>query len=144
MKNYASPHVHIQSLDSASTPAAFCKREVELGTGAVTVTDHGSLAACYTTYELGKKNKLVPILGLEGYFRDDDCPILLDAGVQKDYPRRTRSKEPDTSKPLGFSQFIKYNHLTIHYQDYAAFQVGVKLLSFVVATLSAKNEIPIR
>lgn len=129
MKNFSSPHVHIQSLDSASTPAAFAKREVELGTGALVVTDHGSLAACHTVYELAKKNKLIPVLGLEGYFRDDDCSILNEAGVKKDYPRKPRSKDPDTSKPLGYSQFIKYHHITLGFQDYAAFQTGVKLLS---------------
>ena len=63
MKNYVSPHIHPQSLDSASTPEAFCKKEVELGTGALTVTDHGSLGAAYKVYDLAKKNSLTPVIG---------------------------------------------------------------------------------
>ncbi len=127
--NFTSPHVHIQSLDSGSTPTAFAKRELELGTGALVVTDHGTLGACHTVYELAKKNKLIPVLGLEGYFRDDNCPILTAAGVAKTYPKKQRSKDVDTTKSLGFSGYSKYHHITLGFRDYAAFQVGVKLLS---------------
>lgn len=129
MRNYVTPHCHIQSLDSASTPSAFVKRELELGTGVVTVTDHGSLAACHTTYELAKKAGLTPILGIEGYFRDDNCPILTAKGVEKKHPKKSRGGGEDTARPKGFQQYIKYHHITLHFQDYAAFQTGIKLLS---------------
>jgi DNA polymerase III alpha subunit len=129
MRNYVTPHCHIQSLDSASTPAAFVKRELELGTGVVTVTDHGSLAACHTTYELAKKAGLTPILGIEGYFRDDNCPILTAKGVEKKHPKKSRGGGEDTARPKGFQQYVKYHHITLHFQDYAAFQTGIKLLS---------------
>lgn len=86
-RNFSSPHVHVDSLDSASTPEAFAKRELELGTGTVTCTDHGTLQATRRVYDLchGKKyrGQLTPILGLEGYFRDDRCSIFTDAGVAK-------------------------------------------------------------
>jgi DNA polymerase III alpha subunit len=114
--NFVSPHVHIQSLDSASTPQAFAEREVELGTGALVVTDHGSLAACQTVYDLARKKKLTPILGLEGYFRDDDCPILLGAGHQ----RNEKGSLVDT---------LKYAHFTAHFLDQPAFKTAIKLLS---------------
>lgn len=116
MLNFSSPHVHVQSLDSASTPEAFAKREIELGTGALVITDHGSLAGCQTVYDLARKKKLTPVLGLEGYFRDDDCPLLLGAGHQKN----PEGKLVDT---------FKYGHFTCHFLDHAALKVGVKLLS---------------
>lgn len=86
-RNFPSPHVHVDSLDSASTPEAFAKREVELGTGALTVTDHGTLQATRRVYDLCHskkyKGKLTPILGVEGYFRDDRCPIFAAADIPK-------------------------------------------------------------
>jgi DNA polymerase-3 subunit alpha len=116
LPNFVTPHCHIQSLDSASTPAAFADRELELGTGALTVTDHGSLAACQTVYDLARKKKLTPILGLEGYFRDDDCPIILGAGFQKN----AAGKLVDT---------LKYAHFTTHFLNQNAFKTAIKLLS---------------
>lgn len=103
MRNFPTPHCHPQSFDSASTPEAFAKREVELETGTVTVTDHGSMASCRRVYDLAKKNKLIPILGLEAYFRDDKCPILIEDGVDP-------------------AKYLKYYHLTIHALDEKAFQ----------------------
>lgn len=128
-KNFSTPHCHQASLDTASTPAAFAKREVELGTGTLTVTDHGTLAGCQAVYELAKKKKLIPVLGLEGYFRDDDCPVLGAAGIEKRHPKKSKSKEDDTSKPKGYSQYSKYHHFTTHFLDQAAFQTGIRLLS---------------
>src|SRR5271167_3504524 len=122
MENFVSPHVHIQSLDSGSTPQAFAEREVELGTGALVVTDHGSLAACQTVYDLAKKGvgknkvKLQPVLGLEGYFRDDNCPLFTAAGVSKN--------DKGT-----FADVFKYGHFTTHFMDQAAFKTAIKLLS---------------
>lgn len=121
MQNFVSPHVHVKSLDSASTPKRFAEREVELGTGHIVVTDHGTLEATRVVYDLcakgGKYNgKLSPILGLEGYFRDDDDPILLENGYQKD----------DDGKLV---KAIKYAHLTMHALDEAAYFKLVKVLS---------------
>jgi hypothetical protein len=114
--NFATCHSHPQSLDSASTPEAFAEREVELGTGVITCTDHGTLQACRKVYDLGKAKGLIPVLGLEGYFRDDNCPILTAAGVPKN----------DDGK---FSDYLKYCHITIHFLDQAAYECGVRLLS---------------
>lgn len=122
-------HCHQDSLDSASTPEAFAKREVELGTGTLTVTDHGSMGACRRVYDLahGKKYKgqLTPILGLEGYLRDDSCPILLANGIERTYDQKE-------GKPVGephFREYLKYTHFTMHYMDEAAFKVGSQILS---------------
>jgi DNA polymerase III alpha subunit len=116
MRNFVTCHCHQQSLDTASTPEAFAAKELELGTGYLTVTDHGTLQAARKVYDLAKKKKLTPIIGLEAYLRDDDCPILLAAGVKKD--------EKGT-----LSEYSKYFHLTMHFLDQEAYETGVKLLS---------------
>lgn len=113
---FPTPHCHIQSLDSASTPEAFAEREVELGSGTITCTDHGTMGACRETYQLAKDKKLIPILGVEGYFRDDDCPILKSSGVEKD--------ENNT-----FAKYNKYHHLTLHALDQKGYEALVKELS---------------
>lgn len=115
--NFSSPHVHIQSLDSASTPEAFADREVALGTGTITCTDHGTMQACREVYTLAKERKLTPILGLEGYVRDDNCPILLSNGIERD-------KETGT-----LAHYNKYYHISIHAQNQTAYEALVKELS---------------
>lgn len=132
MRNFPTPHCHPQSLDSASTPEAFAKKEVELGTGALTCTDHGSLAAAYKTYDLAKKNKLIPCIGLEGYFRDDDCPILEKHGIIRTptVPKGCDKDKWVQDHPTGtFFDYAKYFHLTLGFRDYKSYLVGVKLIS---------------
>lgn len=130
MLNYPTPHCHQQSLDSASTPEAFAEREMELQTGYITVTDHGTLAATRKVYDMTAKDgkyagKLKPILGLEAYFRDDDCPILLKHGVAK---KQILDK---SGKPIGenYSNYWKYGHVTLHAPDQVAYEALVKRLS---------------
>lgn len=123
-RQFASPHVHPQSLDSASTPAAFAAREVALGGVALTCTDHGTLQASYPIYEIARKKKLVPIVGLEAYFRDDDDVVLKRLGVE-----RTVSKEKWAPKTLSYADYLKYMHLTMHFRDYQAYLTAVRLLS---------------
>jgi DNA polymerase III alpha subunit len=152
MINFCSPHCHPASLDSASNPEAFCKKELELGTGTVTVTDHGTLAAVRQVYDLchGKKykGKLTPILGLEAYFRDDADPILTGAGIERhvcyehqlDHNRiePVKFEKLHTEKPAEaalysrvslFDKYNKYYHLTMHFQDEAAFKVASRIIS---------------
>lgn len=116
LANFPSPHCHVQSLDTGSTVEAFVAREVELGTGTITATDHGSLAACRDIYDLGRKKQLTPILGLEAYFRDDDCPILQRAGAVKDAEGK-------------LVEFMKYAHVTLHMMDQAAYEACSVILS---------------
>lgn len=125
MKNFVSPHVHVQSLDSASTPKIFAKRELELETGYITVTDHGTLEATRAVYDMCAKGgkyhgKLTPILGLEGYFRDDNDKILLDKGIVP---------KPNAEGKLTFVDHYKYSHITMHCLDEAAYYALVKKLS---------------
>jgi DNA polymerase III alpha subunit len=132
MRNICPVHCHQNSLDTASTPEAFAKKEVELGTGALACTDHGSMAALYRVYSLAKKNNLTPILGLEWYFRDDNCPILTKAGIQKTntIPKGSDKVKWAVDHPEGtFIDHVKYMHGTLGYRDYDAYLTGVKLLS---------------
>jgi DNA polymerase III alpha subunit len=120
------------SLDSASTPEAFAKKEVELGSGALTVSDHGSLAAVYRVYELAKKNSLIAIPSLEGYFRDDSCQILSKFNIPKTntVPRGMDKDKWAATHPTGsYFDYNKYYHLTLGFQTYDAYLKGVKLLS---------------
>lgn len=111
LPNFVTPHCHPASLDTASTLKAFVKREVELGTGYVTCTDHGSMGACRAIYDLARKNKLTPILGIEAYFRDDNCPILRAHGV------------------INVPEYWKYAHVTLHALDQEAYEAMVRVLS---------------
>lgn len=144
LKNYVTPHCHPQSLDSASTPEAFISREKELGTGHVTVTDHGSLAAAHKIYSLAKKEGVTPIIGLEAYFRDDNCPILTAADAPKTvvyvgengneikqevFESLSSKDQSNYRKVQNFSAYAKYFHLTMHFQDQQAYETGVRLLS---------------
>jgi DNA-directed DNA polymerase III PolC len=145
VKNFVTCHCHQQSLDTASTPEAFAAKELELGTGYLTVTDHGTLQAARRVFELAKNKKLTPIIGLEAYFRDDDCDILRAHGVSK----AVRYRNPETGEILGeeawvklgdrekrryepeygFWEHMKYMHITMHFMDAEAYETGVRILS---------------
>ena len=116
MKNFVTPHCHQASLDTGSLPEFFAKKEIELGTGYLTVTDHGTLSATRKVYELAQKNKLKPILGVEGYFRDDTDSILKDAGVEKD--------EKGTYK-----SYWNYGHITLHALNQKGYETLIKVNS---------------
>jgi len=121
MKNFPSPHVHIESLDSASNVETFAKKEAELESGALVCTDHGTLSGVRKVYDLAHsktyQGKLIPVLGLEGYFRDDECPILKEKGLL-----------PWKSKEDMEHQF-KYGHVTMHVLDEEAYSTLSRLLS---------------
>jgi DNA polymerase III alpha subunit len=132
MKNVCTPHCHPQSLDSASTPEAFAKKEVELGTGTLTCSDHGSLGAIYKCYELAKKNNLTLIPSLEFYMRDDNCPIVSKFGITKTntVPKGSEKGQWALDHPDGtFIDYRKYFHGTLGFRDFKAYKTGVKLLS---------------
>jgi DNA polymerase-3 subunit alpha len=80
------------------------------------MTDHGTLAAARAVYDTARKHSLTPILGLEAYVRDDNCPILLKHGVEKD--------EKGT-----LAGYLKYFHVTLHALDQEAYEKLVQVLS---------------
>ena len=120
MKNLVSPHVHQLSFDSASTPEKFAQREIELGTGYTVITDHGTLEGTRKVYDLCHSGqfagKLKPILGIEAFFRDDNCDIFKGQNIAKD--------DKGTYK-----EYLKYAHLTMHFMDQHAFEAGSRILS---------------
>ncbi len=142
---FATPHCHPHSLDSGSTPEAFALREVALGSKTLTCTDHGTLEAAYQVYNVAKKGPvgyetehrkwpgLIPIVGLEAYFRDDDDPILKSLGIPKTSarPKGVDSDEWASQHPDGLSylEYLKYTHATLHFADWSAYLAAVKLLS---------------
>lgn len=150
LPNFATPHCHVRSLDSASTPEAFAERELELGSQYITVTDHGTLEADRQVYDMCAKGgryhgRLTPILGLEAYFRDDDCPFLQAINVEKSiryrnqldnkvvspeaYEKLNKDERPLYLPEYGYWEHIKYQHLTMHFLDQEAFETAVKLVS---------------
>jgi DNA polymerase-3 subunit alpha len=84
---------------------------LELGTGCLVVTDHGTMQACRHVYDSAKKAGLTPILGVEAYFRDDNCPILLAGGI------------------TDIKEYSKYFHITLHAMDEEAYYALVGVLS---------------
>jgi DNA polymerase III alpha subunit len=126
-KNFVSCHVHPNSLDSGSTPEAFAEREAELETGAITCTDHGTLQSARKIYDLGKEKGLIPLVGIEAYFRDDECSILTANGYEK-------------NERGGFISAPKYSHITLHALDYAAYRCMVRLISRADLRLEADKE----
>lgn len=153
-RQFSTPHCHsAASLDTASTPEQFAKWEHEHGSGTLTVTDHGTLAGARRVYDLayGKnyKGKLTPILGLEAYFRDDDCPILKSFGIAKTprymhlrkgtftsaekYEKLNAAEKAEYIRQEGFWDYNKYFHLTMHFGDQQAYETAVRLLSLADA-----------
>lgn len=120
MKNFVTPHCHQMSFDTASTPEAFAKRELELETGYMTTTDHGTLQGARQVYAVAKKNNLVPIVGLEAYLRDDNDSLLLENGI--------KPGDDGTMK-----HYLKYMHVTMHFQDREAFETASRLISIADA-----------
>jgi hypothetical protein len=131
-RQFVTPHCHPASLDSASTPEAFAIRENELGSGFLTCTDHGTLAAAQQIVAVAKKHKLTPIVGLEGYFRDDACPILQRLGIPRtnSVPRGMDKDTWAAEHPDGsYVDYLKYQHITLGFMDYDAYLCAVRLLS---------------
>ena len=132
LPNFPTCHCHLNSLDTASTPEAFAKKEVELGTGVLTCTDHGSMSTLFRAYDLAKKNNLIAAPGCEIYMRSDNCPILAKHGIQKTdtVPKGMEKDQWSITHPDGtYHDYLKYMHGTVGFRDYDAYLTGVKLLS---------------
>jgi len=115
--NFPTPHSHPQSLDSGSLWESWIKRELELETKSLTVTDHGTMGGCRTAYKLARKNGLIPILGMEGYLRPDvEDPIAKSHGIEMIEGVYTDS-------------LYKYAHFTVHFLDEQAYYANSKILS---------------
>jgi DNA polymerase III subunit alpha len=104
-------HQHVQSMDTGSKLEDFVKKNKELQSGNITayavVTDHGVMSGNYQFYTECRKKGVKPILGLEVYFKDENCDIV--KGTE--------------------SGSLKYFHLIIHFKDQEAYQAGCRVLS---------------
>ena len=56
-------------LDSILTPKLLFNKAKELGQNAVAVTDHGTLAAAWSSLKASKDSKVKLLMGLESYFK---------------------------------------------------------------------------
>lgn len=78
-----SPHTHVESKLTASTLANMIQTAKKLNRKYFSYTDHGHLSSALKTYTLAKTNDLIPILGVEIYFKDSNCSIITGTNVEK-------------------------------------------------------------
>lgn len=73
MSNFVHLHRHSEFslLDGVGTAEVYAKRAAELGHSALSITDHGSLAGTLYHAQACEAEGVKPILGMEGYFRQD-------------------------------------------------------------------------
>jgi DNA polymerase-3 subunit alpha len=64
-------HSYYSLLDGYSSPAEYIKRAKEVGMGAMSLTDHGTLSGHREFLLAAKESSVKPILGLEAYFTSD-------------------------------------------------------------------------
>lgn len=83
MHNACDLHVHsgYSTWDGMSSPANVVARGVELGWGAVTLTEHGWLGSAPALYAEAKKAGIKPILGCEMYVAPEDSLVDGDKSV---------------------------------------------------------------
>ena len=104
---HAPFHCHPSSIDSGSNVDRMVDQSKALGSGYAVITDHGFMGDCLKHFHSCKKAGIKPILGLEGYFKDKNCPIIKD----------TESAD------------FKYFHFTVHFKDQLAYQAACRILS---------------
>ena len=104
---FTSTHTHPESYLTGSTVPNFIKRAKELGRTHFVHTDNNSLSSAMKSYGLAKKAGLKPILGIEFYFKDINCPFM--SGTKADR--------------------CKYFTATIYAYDQEAYQAIVKQVS---------------
>lgn len=79
-------HVHsgMSLYDGLGSPKAIVDRAVELGWGAVSITDHGHMMAAPQLYAAARAAKIKPIVGCEMYVVGDDDLVDGDKEVLKE------------------------------------------------------------
>lgn len=71
--NYIDLHAHstFSLLDGFGTPKQMVERAVELGWGAVSITEHGWMGSAPSLYKAARENGIKPIIGSELYITPD-------------------------------------------------------------------------
>lgn len=72
-----SIHTHPESQLTGSPISSMIKRALDLGRGYFSYTDLGHLSSCLKTYGMAKKAGLKFVPGIEFYFKDPKCDILV-------------------------------------------------------------------
>lgn len=71
-----SPHSHVESPLTGSPIPSMIARAKELGRTHFAYTDNNHLSSALKTYKMAVEAKLKPILGIEIYFKDQNCSIV--------------------------------------------------------------------
>jgi DNA polymerase-3 subunit alpha len=64
-------HSEFSRLDGLGTAQQYATRAAEMSQGALALTDHGTLSGALHHIAACKKSKIIPITGVEAYFRPD-------------------------------------------------------------------------
>lgn len=82
MRDFCHLHLHTEYsvLDGLGTIGAYCDRAVELGQGALAITDHGNIDGAIQLQKACLQRNLKPIIGLESYI----VPDILEKTKQKE------------------------------------------------------------
>lgn len=83
MKNYLSPGNHPDSFLSGATIESMVEHTKKMGLEYFSCTDHGYLTGAVKSYNIAKKKKLKPIIGIELYFKDNHCNICQNTPSEK-------------------------------------------------------------
>src|SRR5436305_14704861 len=69
MNDFVHLHVHSEYslLDGYATTKGIAERAAELGMDSIALTDHGVMYGAMEFYDAAKKDKVNPIIGMEGY-----------------------------------------------------------------------------
>lgn len=102
-----SPHNHPESVLTGSSLSSLIARAKDLGRTHYAITDNGHLSSAVKAYTAAKKANLKPILGMEVYFKDSNCPFIT-------------GKKGDRAK---------YFTLSIYAKDQEAYQAICKVAS---------------
>ena len=78
-----SPHTHCESQLTGSPLSAMIKRAVDLKRTHFSYTDLGHLSSCLKAYGLAKKAGLKFAAGIEFFFKDPQCPIIVGTKSDK-------------------------------------------------------------
>lgn len=78
-----SPHQHCESPLTGSTIANMISKAKALGRTHFAITDHGHLSSVLKTYGMAKKAGLKFVPGIEIYFKDSICPIIVGSDAER-------------------------------------------------------------
>ncbi len=102
-----SPNNHPESPLTGSTLASMIAKAKELGRQYFSYTDLGHLSSAMKSYEQCKKKGLKPILGIEIFFKDPQCPYVSGTSADR----------------------CKYFTLSLFCRDQEAYQALVRMVS---------------